>query len=376
MKLVFQNPHWTAETRTSRIHDYTVELLRQRRPAVKITPWTEFARWFRFLLRKDLPLLGWDYVLSDSELRRFDAWVTFCGTHPGQLAAIPREFGGVKFYHVMDYSFWPDEAASAFAERRVDYLLGYARHDLWCPFFQHAFPGVQGRVLPVPFGYSDRFTCHTPFHTRVPKASIMGAVVPLEKPEAGNPSLAKYYRFFEEIDCAHWTRWNVRRNLDRLESRVANFLPDEGGTRNFAYNSAVEIERHQLFINDASCMHYPPARTYEGMATGSVMLAERIPVYQEDFGLREGVHCLMHRPHDLEDLEAVLSQALIQRDRLTVLHGNAVRRMSHFSHEMIGNYLFNQLEAAFRGDLGTATNFWATSAFDQPDQAASSRSLC
>lgn len=53
-----------------------------------------------------------------------------------------------------------------------------------------------------------------------------------------------------------------------------------------------------MFANDEGLMVFPPARTYEGMASGSAMVCSEHPVYK-DLGFVDGVNCIAHIKNNL-----------------------------------------------------------------------------
>lgn len=357
MKIVVQNPHLTSDTWASGINDYVVEFLRIFRPAIRITPPHRYIKWIRFLRKKRLPLTGWNYVLSTSELNRYDVWISFNGTSMILHDEIPAHFSGLKLYHVMDYSFWTNEAAAAFHDAKVDYLLGYARHDQWCDFFKSAFPKYRNRVVPVPFGFAPRFENNIPFSQRIRKCAALGSVNPVRDPMSDPQSISAYTSFFSNMEWAHPMRQAIRENLGALEDIIENYLPILPATKNLGYDSVEVLNRHQLFVNDDSIMHYPPARTFEGPACGCVMVCSDHPCF-EDYGWQDDCNCVRHRFADMKDFERVVRKALRDQGRLVEIHANSVTHIQAFSHKAIANGLHEMIQALWRSNSNTIEGFW------------------
>jgi hypothetical protein len=363
MKLVVQNPHFLSDTRGTRVHDYVIELLIRFRPAVRIWPLDNLHRWFRFLRLKKLPLTGWTYVFSESDLRNYDVWLNFNGK--AMLGTrhdpMPWGFNGLKLLHLMDYSYNPQEDEARARRLGVDYVFGYARHDQHCGFFRQMHPFLQGRVVPLPFGYLPRFRETIPFEKKENRCSVMGAVVPLASPSSQNPAEVDYLTYFQGKECAHEMRWLIRNHTKPLDEWIASFLPKPPETRSWSYDSALELNRHRFFLNDDSIMHYPPARTYEGLVCGSIMLAPREPVY-DDFGFKDGENCLLFQPGKLDDMLRVLREAIKEPERTRALHDRTRIFADRFSHRNVGVGLYNQIELIWNRHADDAIHYWAREA--------------
>jgi hypothetical protein len=363
MKLVVQNPHFLSETGGTKIHDYVLEMLAQFRPTIRIWPMSNLPRWYRFLWKKKLPLTGWNYVFSEKGLRAYDAWMNFNGKAIAgtERDPMPWSFSGLKVVHLMDYSFQPREDEERCRKLGVDFAFGYARHDLHCSFFQKAHPYLQGKVVPVPFGYLPRFSETIPFAEKENRASIMGAVVAMRSPADAEPALRDYFEHFAGKPCAHEMRWRIRNEGDSVRPWIASFLPKPTENVTWSYDSALELNRHRFFINDDSIMHYPPARTYEGLACGSVMLAARGSVWS-DFGFEDGINCLLFEPGNLEDMMRVLKAGINDPERVRGLHDATLALAPRFSHPNVGVSLYRQIELLWAGRAEEAQSYYMTQA--------------
>jgi hypothetical protein len=364
MKLVVQNPHFLSETGGSGIHDSLLELLVRFRPAIRLWPVENLGRWLRFLRRKKLPLTGWNYVWGEKGLRAFDVWLDFNEKTilGSRLDPMPWSFSGLKLLHLMDYCYSPRQDDELIRKLGVDYVFGYARHDLHCGFFRKMHPSLEGRVVPLPFGYRARFRETIPFAQKENRCSVMGAVVAMEAPSASKPELFDYFSYFEGHRCAHEMRWRVGGDGGNLQEWIASFLPRPPATVNWGYDSALELNRHRFFLNDDSIMHFPPARTYEGLACGSIMLAAREPVYR-DFAFRENVNCLMFEPGNLPDMLRVLKEAAGDIEGSRAIHHRARLFSTRFSHSQVGISLYRQIELLWQGHAKEAQAWWEADEF-------------
>jgi hypothetical protein len=359
MKLVVQNPHFLSDTGGTGIHDSLLELLVRFRPAIRLWPVENLARWLRFLRRKKLPLAGWTYVWGEKGLRSYDVWLDFnektiLGSRRDPM---PWSFSGLKLLHLMDYAYYPREDEERIRKLGVDYVFGYARHDLHCGFFRKMHPSLEGRVVPLPFGYRARFRETIPFEQKENRCSVMGAVVEMEAPSEAKPELRDYFSHFEGHPCAHEMRWRVRQEGEHVWEWIASFLPRPPEKVSWSYDSMLELNRHRFFLNDDSVMHYPPARTYEGLACGSIMLAAREPVYR-DFAFHEDVNCLMFEPGNFDDMLHVLREAAGDIGRCRAIQDRTRAFSTRFSHPQVGISLYRQIELLWQGRSKEAQIYW------------------
>jgi len=357
VKIVVQNPQNTSDTWSSGIHDYVVEFLVAFRPTIYLPSPRAIAKWFKWLRKKNLPPLGWKYAFSESGFRDHDVWLHFGGCPGIPREKLPKRFGGLKIFHTMDFSFWPEESAAAFAEARVDYLLGYSALDRWCDFYHKFFPRYSGRTIPWPYGFQKRFSSTRPFSERERKCSVMGAVNRVNSPDDLAESICAYREHYSDIVWAHPIRAALRDREEEFQDFLASYLARPPARVNLKYDSAAELNRHQLFVNDDTMMHYPPARTYEGTACGAVMLCSDHPCFA-DFGWKNGINCLTHRWADADDFARVAREALANQDELAALHARSLAHASRFSHRNVASALSDCLRLLLDGKTSEAIDFW------------------
>jgi len=137
-------------------------------------------------------------------------------------------------------------------------------------------------------------------------------------------------------------RYLIRENQNRLINILDSFLPNQPKTKNWSYNSFKELNKYMLFVNDESIMHYPPARTYEGTACGTVMICSNHPVYEE-FGWIDKENSIKFEYGNINDFETKLKIALNDNDFLNILHKNTLKHAAMFSHKRIAYNLFNHI---------------------------------
>jgi len=260
-----------------------------------------------------------EVVTSPAELqRKADVLVGFEGRPYLPHLAPPVEFTGLKAYHVMDFVFHASAAADRLRSGQTDLLLGYARHDVHSPFFAHVYRGFEGRVLPVPFGASPRYRSSTSWSARRPVAVGLGAVNPVDDPLCDPGELTDYVEFYQGTRWTHaWRRELSERRASLVDVLDARF-PEWPDTKDATPDAASLLADVQFFVNDPGLMAFPPARSYEGMAAGSVMVAGAHPVWGE-LGLHHGVNALFHRPGDVDAFRQTIRAAAAEPTRTAVI---------------------------------------------------------
>jgi hypothetical protein len=288
--------------------------------------------------------LDLEIVTNARELDRVaDVLVCFEGRPYLSDFAPPREFTGLKAYHVMDFVFHAREAHEALNEGGVDVALGYARHDEYSPFFGSLYPSFAGRVVPVPFGYGDRFKRTVPFRERERTVLGIGSVNPVDDPLCPPGELDEYVAFYRAERWTHrWRRTLLERAAALGDIFVSRF-PVFPETKDPTYDAVALLNAHAMFANDEGLMAFPPARTYEGPACGSLLVAADTPAVRE-LGFEHGENALLHRAEDVEDFARVVRAAVREPERLEAMAAAGASMVrARYSHEAVVDRLHGEL---------------------------------
>jgi hypothetical protein len=259
----------------------------------------------------------------------------------------PKEFHGMKVFHGMDYATRPTESHEIFVEGGVDYMLGYARHDLYDPFFAQVYPKYLGRVIAMPFGAGDRFFVDNSFKDRDKRVIGLGTINPVRSPTA-QADISELISFFSGETWSHKWRALLLENRQSLADIFEDRFPTYPEIHNFTYDAVVELAGHMMFANDESIHSFPPARTYEGVAAGAALIGAKHPCY-EDLGFVDGVNCVMHEPLDVADFRRVVEQYLSRLDELeSVAAAGRDLVRERYSHTAVARSLRYQLESFYQ----------------------------
>lgn len=350
MRVAVQSPYYAFADQNSNFNGYDFEFLKQFRPALYFPGWRKihYVKLWKALRRHNIDPTTFDWIFSVSELnRKADVLVSFCGRPDLPALAPPRGFKGMKVFHVMDYVFKAKAAADNLMNAGVDYVMGYAAHDKYCSFFQHYYKAYSGKVITVPFGFGKRFEKQTPFEQRIAKCIAAGAVNPIADPSVSQEELTDYISFYSNQRWTHKWRYELATNAQALGGILDSVLPVWPETKNFKYNAVELMSGYQMFANDEGLMAFPPARTYEGVAAGAVMVCSTHPSYG-DIGFKDGVNCIMHAPCDLNGFKEKVSHYLSHPQELAMIAQQGHQMVSSkYSHAQIARDLHSHIQKLF-----------------------------
>ena len=373
MRIAVHNPFRCFGDQTRNHNGYNYEFVRQFKPILYFPDWKlrfvtdrGLRNFLRSLKTAVRGRFGWDRThglrpqLIDSALnpdefdfafsleelnRKADVLICFNGYPYREENQPVKAFRGMKIYHAYEYVFRATEANQALVNGGVDYVMGYTDHGKYCPFFQNFYPTYRDRVIPVPFGFGQRFQVKVDFDQRVPKPIALGAVNPVNDPTVADPTeLQDYVQFYEGTTWTH--QW--RRLLVEHETELSNImdtrLPHYPRTKDFSYDAVGLLNQYAMFVNDEGLMAFPPARTYEGTAAGSVMISSDHPSYT-DLGFVDGQNCIMHQKHDIADFRDKVTFYQQNPDKLAAIAANSVMMVrNRYSHAQVARSLYTDIE--------------------------------
>ena len=293
---------------------------------------------------------GLEVVTNAAELNQVaDVLVCFEGRAYLPEMAPPREFTGLKAYHAWEFVFYAPETNRAMVDGGVDVVLGYCRHDEYSPFFRAMFPTFTGRTIGVPFGFQPRFAPLVPFGERTPKVIGLGSVNPVDDPLCPPGELDAYVAFHAGERWTHRWRRTLLEHADELSDVLDARFPVFPETKDFSYDAVEVLNAYAMFANDPGIMAFPPARTYEGVACGALLVGEDTAVHR-DLGFTHGENALLHVPDDTEDFARVVREAIAEPERLAEM-AEAGQRMVHerYTHPAVARTLYEQLCRVFAG---------------------------
>src|SRR3989338_1324955 len=300
MKLAVHNVMFSG---ASGVNGWIIDFLKLYKPVLYVSRPQYLPRLVHFFYRFRLNPLEYTIVFSAKQLSSVaDVLVCFNGLPHLESNKPVKEFQGLKIYHVMDFTFFPSLSNKTLEEGGVDYVFGYARHDRYSDFFQKYYPGYGGKVISVPFGFAPRFKELIPFGQRKNKVIALGSVNSFVDPVHEVEGFQELNEFF--LKRGEKFMHKFRRMLVEREASLVNVmdskLPHFPQVKDFGYDIVQVLNEYRMFVNCESLLYFPSAKTFEGPASGSVLVCSEHPCFS-DLGFEDGVNCIKHKEFDMQD---------------------------------------------------------------------------
>ena len=336
MKIAIHNPTFFLQNQEKNFCGYNYEFLIRYASVFYVTDLRKIGQYKRKLLehnRGDIKI-----VSSMKQLNRYaDVLISFNGVPYKILYHPPKKFLGMKIYHVMDYVFEASKSNRALLDAKVDYVMGYCNHYKYCNFFKRYYGDYKGKIIEVPFGYGKRFQKKESFDKRINKAIALGSVNPVNNVK-GN-ALKEYQEFFSDEEFTHKLRRMIVVHREEWKECIDEMLPTYPETKNPYYNPVEELNKYTMYINDAGLMNFPPARTYEGIACGCVMVAEKLPIWEE-LGFQDEKNCILFERGNYSDMLKKIKHYIMHKDELKKIQEGTMILATRYSHEEVAARLF------------------------------------
>lgn len=343
IKIAIQNPMFCDLTN---VNGWTLDFMRQYKPIIFVSN-IRYLRYLpMFFYKNKLNPLSFKIVFHQNKLNTLvDALVCFNGNPYLEENWPARGFRKLKVHHLMDYTFYPSLSHEILKATGVDYVFGYNRHDKYCDFFKEKYPFFIGKVIPVPFGFSERFKNVECFKKRKNKCISLGSINSFDDPVHNIDELKETNNFFlkKGEKFMHKFRRMLKENEKKLENIMDSRLPDYPETKNFKFDIVEILNDYKMFVNCESLQYFPSAKTFEGPACGSVLVCSDHPCFS-DLGFVDGVNCIKHKQFDIADFERKIISNLNDPSNLEKIQIEGTRMVrDNFSHKKIADYVFSEI---------------------------------
>ena len=130
----------------------------------------------------------------------------------------------------------------------------------------------------------------------------------------------------------------------KIEPFVDSMLPEFPQIKDFQYDLVGKFNEYRMFISDESIFNFPPAKYFEGPASGSVLICADHDCNRE-FGFKDSENCIMYEVGNIDDLLDRVSYYMKNETILSEIQEkgtNFVR--STYSHKQVALNLFKTIE--------------------------------
>mgnify|MGYP001564971146 CR=1 FL=1 len=343
MKIAIHNPMFSG---TSGVNGWVSEFIRLYKPSIYISHPHYVPRLLYFFSRFHLNPLDCKFIFSLKNLNaNADVLLCFNGRPYLEQNKPVKNFNGLKIYHLMDCIYFPTISNKILQKAGVDFVFGYARHDKYFEFFQKKYPQYQNRVIPVPFGFASRFQENVPFKERKDKVIALGSVNSCVDPIHAIDDFEESNQFF----LAHGEKFmhKFRRMLVENEAQLSNImdskLPHFPKIKDFSYDMVEIFNQYKMFVGCESLLYFPPVKTFEGPASGSVLVCSEHPCFS-DYGFEDGVNCIKHREFDINNFREKVSFYLNNPDKLEQVQKRGTQFVrDNYNHQKVAQYVYSKI---------------------------------
>jgi hypothetical protein len=372
MNIAIHNPHLGPNIYTLGIHNYILNLIQDGH-----TPYifmdTIDKGYTREMIKKMIYSLGlesffsyvpsnkkkipWNLsniIFSEKTLNsQCEVLISF-NTHLKEQAfsSAVKNFNGLKIWHVGDY-FW-NEAGSIINKRFIDngisHIMGYSSHDKHCNYFKKTFPTFENKVIPVAFGYADRFKNSIDFNTRLNKSIGVGSVNPLRPLEYPVYNFRESADFYPDDSWFHRTRRKFILNKNTLNNSIDLMFPKFPQIKDFRYDLVAKFNEYKMFTSCESIFYFPPAKTYEGSACGGVNICIDHECNKE-FGFKDGINCIMYEEGNIDSYIQKVEYYQNNEDKLNEISKNAQKFVfDNFRHKIVAQNIVKAINGIYQGN--------------------------
>lgn len=330
MKIILFNPTFLDGARKNlRVHSYIIEYIKQ---SVDVIYSPNFFK-IKFYKQK----------LKELGIHKNIRFVSFLiGLNSQDYAMVGFSFGsfrlfginnfkGKKFFHLMDYYIDIARIHRFLTEGKVDYVICHGQLDKNSDFFNFCYPEYNGKVVSLPFGYAERFCYQKPFAERQKLAVGLGCINLMRDQKLSDEQTREMRSFFPDRIYQHEVRAFLRDNEKDFEECIKCYFPSDEQQKDFSYDAVERMNDYQMFINDAGFSGFPPGRTYEGIASGCVMVAAESEIYS-DLGFINGINYIGYPEGNYDEMRRRINYYIQHQDELYMIQQESMKLAKKFDY--------------------------------------------
>jgi glycosyltransferase involved in cell wall biosynthesis len=351
MKIAIQNPMYSGAAGKIGINKWVLNFIRQFKPIIYISDFKHIPSLVFFLYKAKINPIKYQIIFSIKKLSsKADVLVCFNGRPYLEQNFPPKQFTGMKIWHILDCIYFPAKSYKILLDTKVDFLFGYSKHDIYSNFFMEKYPFFIGRVIPVPFGFGNRFIVKKDFRERKNKVIALGSVNSFDDPVHNIDDFAESNNFFIKRGekFMHKFRRMLLENEKKLENIMDNKLPHYPQVKDFSYDIVETLNDYTMCTSCESLLYFPAAKAFEGPASGSVLVCSDHPCFS-DYGFEDGVNCIKHKQFDINDFREKVSYYINNPNKLRKIQKegtNFVRE--NYNHSKVATYVYEQIKEKYQ----------------------------
>lgn len=252
------------------------------------------------------------------------------------------KFRGIKYFHLMDYYLFITRNLEFLKKYSVDYVIGHTQMEKNCKLFREYYSEYHDRTISLPFGYQKRFVCSTAFEDRKNIAIGLGSINPVDDPKLSYDVKKEFIDYFSNEEFMHPLRRYIQTHEEELVNEIESRFPSPKKQKDFSYDAVEVLNSYTMFINDAGLSNFPPARTYEGIACGCVMVAENNSIYN-DLGFIPNVNYIAFEQGNYDDMKNKIDYYISHPNQLAEMQKKSIELSRRYSHFEVAKDLYSQI---------------------------------
>lgn len=255
-------------------------------------------------------------------------------------------FRGKKYFHLMDYYLFISRNKEFLKKYSINYVIGHTDMENNCELFREYYQEFIGRTIALPFGHHKRFICFKPFKDRKNIAIGLGSINPVDDPKLSYDAKKEFMEYFKDEDYMHPLRRYIQTHEKDFENEIVSKFPSPEKQKDFSYDAVDVLNSYTMFINDAGLSNFPPARTFEGIACGCVMVAENNRIYK-DLGFIPNVNYIAFEPGNYNDMKCKIDYYIEHPDELLEMQKKSLKLSTRYSHKNVADTLYNKIAGEY-----------------------------
>lgn len=335
-KIVVYNPIVLLGGKSTEFHGYAVEFIKNYVDYIYIAD-PRIMRKIKNKMRELMPQKKIKYTMSIRECTcNCDVMVGF---NIWRFERRLHKFSGFKIFHLLDYYLDVEAKKNFLSRNKIDYVIGHTKLDKFCPFFKKYYFEWIGKVFDLPFGYGERFQNRVDFEQRINRAVGLGSINPIDDPLCTTKQKKQFVDFFKDREYQHEMRRYLQLNPKQFLGIVDAKFPPMGKQKDFSYDAVAMLNSYKMFINDEGVANFPPARTFEGIASGAVMVASYNEIY-ENLGFIPDYNYIAFEKGNYFDLKEKIMYYMMHDAELKTIQNNSLELAKKYSHKEVAKKLF------------------------------------
>ena len=350
MKIAVIDPQNLVVFFGSNVHAYIVEFLKRYRPILFLSGYKYIYRFLRFMRSARLNISDFEVIFTLGSLNSRADVLLYLHGGVYKYSKYLRKFSGLKIYHLMDAHYLAREINELLENCGVDYVMCYSRQDKHSSFFRKMYPSYIGKVIDIPFGFKSMYIETKRFSDRLSKCLGTGTLEPFEvyKGTTYAKRTKDYLDYFSDMHSIHELRFLLDKNSAKLSDILDCRFHHYPQKDNYIEDIVGTLNSYKMFVNDDSLMNFPPARTFEAMACGCVMVCQDCDCYT-DYGFIDGKNCIKFQKYDLDDFRDKVMYYLKEQEKLERIQKEGTKFVTeNYNHGSIADLMYRKIAEKYK----------------------------